>query len=67
MSEGLAFDVRETVLSNSTFGPSEVQQMVQAISEDFSHYNTLRDAVNELAQKPDLTPATKVRLGVCCF
>ena len=67
MSQGLEFDVREQVLSNSTFGPQEVKRLLDAISADFGNYRALREAVQQLEQKEELTPATKVRLGVCKF
>jgi DNA-directed RNA polymerase subunit alpha len=59
--------IKQLVLSNAPFGPSEVQQMVQAISSDFSNYRQLSEAVQELETKEDPSPAGKVRLGVCYF
>lgn len=61
-------DLRDIVLSNSTFGPREIVQLSQAIAEDFSQFSVLRDAVAELeVREEDRTPAAKVRLGVCYF
>ncbi len=34
---------------------------------DFSQYQVLRDAVNELQAKEEQTPASNVRLGVCLY
>lgn len=67
MSQGLQFDVKETVLSNSSFGPQEIQAIVDAISDDFSNYGNLRDAVADLEARQDGIPATTVRIGVCLY
>ncbi|REJ68388.1 MAG: tetratricopeptide repeat protein [Planctomycetota bacterium] len=67
MSEVLDTDVRQLVISNTSFGPQEIQQIVSAIVADMSSYRTLRDAVNELETREDRTPATAVRLGVCYY
>ncbi len=60
-------DVREVVLSNSSFGPQEIQGIIRAIAEDASRHALLRDAVNELSARAEQTPASAVRLGVSCF
>lgn len=60
-------DLRETVLSNSSFGPVEIQQLSEAVSADFSCFAILRDAVAELEVREDRSPATAVRLGVCYY
>ncbi len=67
MSQGLEYDLKDVVLSNTSFGPQEVRRIVDATSEDPSHYKTLRDAVQQFEQREDVTPAGKVRLGVCQF
>ncbi|BBO34974.1 DNA-directed RNA polymerase subunit alpha C-terminal domain-containing protein [Lacipirellula parvula] len=67
MSPVLEFDLRQTVISNSTFGPNEIKQISQAISSDYNNFRTLRDATNELAQQSGRTPAASARLGVCQF
>lgn len=64
MSQGLEIDIKQLVLSNQPFGPQTVKQMNDAISQDFSNYRTLREAVQELEAQPEHTPASKVRLGV---
>ena len=60
-------DIREVVLSNSSFGPQEIQGIVRAIAEDASRHAVLRDAVNELSARSEQTPASAVRLGVCYY
>src|SRR5262245_4027108 len=67
MAQGTMFDVRQAVLSNTTFGPREVEQLVTAIAQDHSSYRPLREAVDELQNQEDRSPATSVRLGVCYY
>ena len=67
MSQLVEVDVRQIVVSNSTFGPNEIQEILNAISADFSNYRQLRDAVNELSQQESRSPAASARLGVCQY
>jgi len=60
-------DLKQIVLSSSTFGPRDVRQLMGAIAKDHSRYQVLRDAVNELQAKDELSPASYVRLGVCLY
>ena len=61
------FDLRQVVISNSMFGPSEIKQISQAVSADYGNFRALRDATNELAQQTTRSPAASARLGVCQF
>ena len=65
MSEVMENDVRQFVLSNTSFGPQEIDQIVSAITTDMAAYRVLKDAVGELEVREDRTPATAVRMGVC--
>jgi DNA-directed RNA polymerase subunit alpha len=67
MSGISAFDVRETVVSNHSFGPQDIRQICRMVSDDYSQLGVLRDAVGELAQATDRSPAQAVRLGVCQY
>ncbi len=67
MAETVEFDLKQAVFWNDTFGPRELRQMQEAIARDFSQYAVLRDAVRELQSRPDHTPASRVRLGVCMY
>jgi DNA-directed RNA polymerase subunit alpha len=67
MSPLAEFDLRQTVISNTTFGPNEIKQIAAAISSDYNNFRTLRDATNELAQQSTRTPAASARLGVCQY
>ncbi len=59
-------DLKGIVLDGSVFGPQEIQQIMAAISADFSNYRVMREAVQELEVR-DPTPASKVRLGVVYY
>jgi DNA-directed RNA polymerase subunit alpha len=67
MTEMLDSDLTQIVLSNSSFGPYEIAHISTAISNDFSNYRVLRDAVGELEVLEPRTPALSVRLGVCYY
>ena len=67
MSQTLEVDIRDIVIANSSFGPHEIRQMVEVISNDNLRVTTLRDAVAELERDANPTPASAVRLGVCQY
>ena len=67
MAPVVDYDVKDAVLSNTTFGPQEIKLLQQAIAADFSNYRPLREAVDELQGQTDRSPATSVRLGVCYY
>ncbi|MEO8164771.1 MAG: DNA-directed RNA polymerase subunit alpha C-terminal domain-containing protein [Betaproteobacteria bacterium] len=62
-----AANIKQIVLTNGTFGPVEIQQIVDAISEDPQNHRILREATNELEGGEERSPASSVRLGVCLF
>src|SRR5947207_6967431 len=67
MAPATAIDIRDIVLSNNTFGPREISQLLATIAEDYQQFGVLRDGVAELEAREDRTPAAAVRLGVCQF
>jgi DNA-directed RNA polymerase subunit alpha len=67
MAQGVVTDVKEIVLSNTSFGPQEIRQLLNAIRDDYSNYGVLRDAVQELESREDRSPAAAARLGVCYY
>ncbi len=67
MANALMIDLREIVLGNQTFGPSDIERICLAICEDFTQLALLRDAVQELDASEDKSPATRTRLGVCLY
>ncbi|MEX2142389.1 MAG: DNA-directed RNA polymerase subunit alpha C-terminal domain-containing protein [Pirellulales bacterium] len=62
-----SINVKQIVLANSTFGPQEVRQILEALGEDPLAHRTLREAINELEASEDRSPAAAVRLGVCHY
>ena len=41
-------DLKEMVLSNNSFGPSDVGAIRTAITENYGHFGELRDAVGDM-------------------
>jgi len=62
-----AANVKQIVLTNGTFGPQEILQIVDSLAEDAANHRALREAVNELETSEDRSPAAAVRLGVCQY
>lgn len=60
-------NVKDLVLTNGSFGPNEIHQIIDAISDDSVNHRTLREAVAELETGEDRSPAAAVRLGVCYY
>ncbi len=60
-------DVKQIVLSTAAFGPREIEHITGAISSNYSKYRELREAVAELEEQTERTPATSARLGVCQY
>lgn len=60
-------DLKDMVLSNNSFGPSDVATIRAAITENYGHFSELRDAVSEMEVDDLLSPAGKTKMGVCQF
>lgn len=60
-------DLRELVVGNQAFGPSDVVTIRRAIVDNHLNFIELRDAVSELQQSDSLTPAARTKLGVCQY
>jgi DNA-directed RNA polymerase subunit alpha len=67
MSLASEIDLRDLLLSNSSFGPNEIKFIATRISNDYSQFPTLRDVTRQLENQVDRTPAANVRLGVCQY
>ncbi len=67
MVQALEADLKQIVLTSGPFGPQEIRKLEQAIAEDFSQFRALRDAVGEVEDGGDRSPAASVRLGVCYY
>jgi len=60
-------DLRELVVGNQAFGPSDVVSIRQAIVDNHLNFIELRDAASELEHSEGLTPAAQTKLGVCQY
>lgn len=67
MVQAATVDIREIVLSNQSFGPLDIERLQRTIEEDFTQAALLRDAVQELQQSSNPSPASMTRLGVCLY
>jgi DNA-directed RNA polymerase subunit alpha len=67
MIQTATIDIKDIVLSNSSFGPQEIRQLAETVAESSAQWAVLRDAVAELEGREGRTPATAVRLGVCQY
>jgi len=67
MSQALEVDLKQIVVSNSTFGPNEIHQIVTSISADYGSFRIVRDAVDEVENQEGRSPAASARLGVCQY
>jgi DNA-directed RNA polymerase subunit alpha len=65
MVQATLSDLREMVLANQSFGPQDVERIQRILADDSTQFALLRDAVNELADSDNPSPATMTRLGVC--
>src|SRR3972149_1484317 len=67
MAVGFESQVKQLILSTSAFGPQEIQQIIGAISGNYSVYREVREAVGELEVQENRSPAMSARLGVCLY
>lgn len=67
MSQGLEIELKDVLLSNSSFGPNEIQFVSDRISNDYTQFPVLRDVTQQLEAQLDRSPATNVRLGICKY
>lgn len=64
----MELELKPMVLYTGSFGPAEIDQIVNEISRDSKQYDELKEAIDELAVKQDeLSPSMMVKLGVCQF
>jgi DNA-directed RNA polymerase subunit alpha len=60
-------ELKDMLLSNSSFGPNEIAVISNRICNDFSQYPNLRDVTDQMESQMERTPAEAVRLGVCQY
>jgi DNA-directed RNA polymerase subunit alpha len=60
-------EIRDLILGNGPFGPSEVRSLVEALGSEAAAHRELRAAVRELEGSGERSPASSVRLGVCQY
>ncbi|MDR2754909.1 MAG: tetratricopeptide repeat protein [Planctomycetaceae bacterium] len=66
----LEFDLKQTILFDGPFGPIETERLTHAVSYDFTQFEVLCEAINELEVKElreELSPAGRVRLGISFY
>jgi len=60
-------ELKDMLLSNSSFGPNEIKLISRRLSNDYSQLPILRDVVSTMEVQTDRSPAASVRLGVCQY
>ncbi len=60
-------ELKDVLLSNSSFGPAEISFVSNRISTDYTQFPVLKEVAQELQAQTDRTPATSVRLGICQY
>ena len=60
-------ELRDILLSNSSFGPNEITIILRKVCNDYSQYPNLKDVTGVLESQHERSPATSVRLGVCQY
>lgn len=66
-NQAAELEIKDLLLSNSSFGPDEIQFISGRISNDYSQFPSLNDVAQQLESQVDRSPATNVRLGICQF
>ncbi len=67
MTQVPELELKDILLSNSSFGPNEIAIISKKVCNDYSQYPNLRDITDDMENRTDRTPAEAVRLGVCQY
>jgi len=67
MTQVPELELKDILLSNSSFGPNEISVISNRICNDYSQYPSLKEVTVVLESQLERTPATSVRLGVCQY
>jgi DNA-directed RNA polymerase subunit alpha len=59
--------LKDVLLSNSSFGPTEIKFVAERICNDYSQFPQLKEVTQELESQMERSPASSVRLGVCQY
>lgn len=60
-------ELKDILLSNSSFGPNEIALISNRICNDYSQFPNLKEVTTLLEGQTERTPAASVRLGVCQY
>ena len=67
MAQAPELELKDLLLSNSSFGPNEISFIRRRVCNDYSQLGELKDVTAELESQTDRTPAAAVRFGICLF
>ncbi len=67
MTQVPEIELKDMLLSNSTFGPQEIAFISRRICNDYSQFPHLRDVTEIMTNQTERSPAASVRLGVCQY
>jgi len=67
MAQAPELELKDVLLSNSSFGPNEIAFIRRRVCNDYSQLGALKDVTAELEDQTDRTPAAAVRFGICLF
>lgn len=67
MAQAPEVELKDILLSNSSFGPNEIKVISNRLSNDYSQFPTLRDITSVMENDTERSPAASVRLGVCQY
>jgi DNA-directed RNA polymerase subunit alpha len=67
MAQVPEIELKDILLSNSSFGPNEITFILTKVCNDYSQFPNLKEVTGVLESQLERTPATSVRLGVCQY
>ena len=67
MAQAPELELKDVLLSNSSFGPNEISFIRRRVCNDYSQLGALKDVTAEMETHTDRTPAAAVRFGICLY
>ena len=67
MAQVPELELKDILLSNSSFGPNEINVILTKVCNDYSQFPNLKDVTGVLESQTERSPAASVRLGVCQY